>query len=61
MELKVRGEKVGYYFMPSYGGKLLAVFPDFQTVVVFTGANYDWDVRSVYNKMLETELLPALQ
>ena len=39
-------------------GNLLAVFPRFEMVVVFTGANYDWNVRSVYNTMLEDYLIP---
>jgi len=61
MDLEFRGETVDYYFMPGYGGNLLAVFPGFDMVVVFTGANYDWNVRSVYNKMLEEHLFPALR
>ena len=61
MDLKVRGETVDYYFMPGYGGNLLAVIPRFDLVVVYTGANYDWDVRTVYNNLLEDFLIPALR
>jgi len=52
---------VHYYFMPGYGGNILAVFPTFDMVVAFTGANYDWDVRSVYREMLQDRLIPALR
>jgi CubicO group peptidase (beta-lactamase class C family) len=61
MDLDYRGENVAYYFMPGYGGNLLAVIPRFNMVVVFTGANYDWDVRSVFNRLLEDHLLPAVR
>ena len=61
MDLNARGETVAYYFMPGYGGNLLAVIPRFDLVVVFTGANYDWDVRTVYNNLLEDYLIPALR
>jgi hypothetical protein len=61
MDLEVHGKTVSNYFMPGYGGNMLAVFPDFDMVVVFTGANYDWNVRSIYNEMLEDHLFPALR
>ena len=61
MSVELDGRTVDYYFMPGYGGNILAVFPTFDMVVAFTGANYDWDVRSVYRKMLQDELLPALR
>lgn len=61
MELEYRGETVDYYFMPGYGGNLLAVIPRFDMVVVFTGANYDWNVRSVSNRLLEDHLLSAVR
>lgn len=61
MTVESRSGTVDYYFMPGYGGNLLAVFPGFDMVVVFTGANYEWDVRSVYKAMFEDYLLEALR
>jgi hypothetical protein len=61
MSLGSGDNKVSYYLMPGYGGNILAVFPTFDMVIAFTGANYEWDVRSVYRKMFRDQLLPALR
>jgi hypothetical protein len=37
------------------------VFPRFDLIAVFTGANYDWDVRNVYHRLFEKQLLTALR
>jgi CubicO group peptidase (beta-lactamase class C family) len=61
MSLEYDDGTISYYFMPGYGGNILAVFPALDLVVAFTGANYDWDVRSVYREMLQDRLIPALR
>jgi CubicO group peptidase (beta-lactamase class C family) len=59
-DLKLRDTTVFSYCMPGYGGNMLFVIPDLQMILVFNGANYDWNVKRVYVRIIEEQIFPAL-
>ena len=48
------------YFIPGDGNQILAVFPEFRMVVVFTAGNYGRDPKSTYYALFEEFILPAV-
>ena len=51
-------EKTSMYYACGWGGQYIMVFPELETVVVFTGANYTSRVRNF--RILEKYILPAI-
>ncbi len=49
------------YFVPGDGNQILAVFPSFDMVVVFTAGNYGRDPKSEYYSLFEEFILPAVK
>ena len=52
--------KVHTYFVPGDGNQILAVFPEFEMVVVFTAGNYGKDPKSIYLSIFEEFILPSV-
>ena len=61
VDLNYNDRTIHSYFVPGDGGQLLSVFPDLNTVIVFTAGNYGTDVKSVCFNMIYRYILPALQ
>jgi CubicO group peptidase (beta-lactamase class C family) len=59
-EVRFGNRKIQTYFVPGDGNQILAVFPEFEMVVVFTGGNYGKDPKSVYLSIFESIILPAV-
>jgi CubicO group peptidase (beta-lactamase class C family) len=59
-ESRIGNHVVRSYFVPGDGNQILAVFPDFAMVVVFTAGNYGKDPKPVYYSIFEEFILPAV-
>jgi CubicO group peptidase (beta-lactamase class C family) len=59
-ESLIRNRVVRSYFIPGDGNQILAVFPEFEMVVVFTAGNYGKDPKPIYYSLFEEFILPAV-
>lgn len=59
-ETRIGNQVVRSYFVPGDGNQILAVFPAFETVVVFTAGNYGRDPKPEYYSLFEEFILPAV-
>ena len=59
IEYSKSGKKINMYFADGWGGQNIMVFPELDTVVVFTGGNYT--TKTVEFKILEKYILPAIE
>lgn len=59
-ESRIGSRLMRSYFVPGDGGQMLAVFPEFSMVVVFTAGNYGSDPNAVYYALFEEFILPAV-
>jgi CubicO group peptidase (beta-lactamase class C family) len=58
MDVPVGGARVASYTAAGWGGQRLIVIPDYDTIVVFTGGNYD--SYEPVDEMMVRHILPAL-
>jgi CubicO group peptidase (beta-lactamase class C family) len=58
IEYSKSGKKINMYFAGGWGGQNIMVFPELNTVVVFTGGNYT--TKTAQFKILEKYILPAI-
>ena len=49
------------YFASGWGGQLIIIIPEFETVIVFTGGNYYTDEKISRFTIVEDYIIPALQ
>ena len=49
------------YFASGWGGQLIIVIPEIETVIVFTGGNYFTDEKISCYEIVEEYIIPALQ
>ncbi len=58
-DVHIAGETVHSFAASGHGGQVIAVFPDLNMVVVFTGSNYDNDEGQPF-EIMERFILPAV-
>ena len=59
-ESRIGDRAVRSYFVPGDGNQILAVFPEFSMLVVFTAGNYGEDPKPIYYSLIEEFILPAV-
>ncbi|MBU7023275.1 MAG: serine hydrolase [Theionarchaea archaeon] len=59
-EFIVQGQEIESYYAMGYGGVFLFVFPESNTVVVFTADNYKPGFATSFLSMIENYILPAV-
>jgi CubicO group peptidase (beta-lactamase class C family) len=60
-EMRIGDTVVHSYFVPGDGNQILAVFPEFEMVVVFTAGNYGRDPKPEYHSLLTEFILPSVK
>jgi len=58
-EYSLSGKEVNMYYAGGWGGQYIMVFPELDTVVVFTGGNYTSKIKNF--GFLEKYILPAVE
>ncbi len=58
-DFSVAGKEINGYWANGWGGQKIIVFPEINTVIVFTGGNYTSTVKNF--KILEKYILPAIE
>ncbi|MBN2414503.1 serine hydrolase [bacterium] len=59
-DIPMGDRSVPAWFVPGSGGQMLAVFPEYEMVVVFTAANEQWETKNACFSMIHRYVLPAL-
>jgi len=60
-ETRIGDQVVHSYFVPGDGNQILAAFPAFEMVVVFTAGNYGRDPKPEYYSLFEEFIVPSVK
>jgi CubicO group peptidase (beta-lactamase class C family) len=58
-DVPIAGRTIHSFAASGYGGQVIAVFPDLDMVIVFTGSNYENDTGQPFD-IMERYILPAI-
>ena len=61
VSLAINGEEINAFFASGNGGQLIFVIPELDTVLVFTGGNYNTDHLTPLLNIIENTILPSFQ
>lgn len=61
VSLAINGEEINAFFASGNGGQLIFVIPELDTVLVFTGGNYNTDHLTPLLNIIENTIIPSFQ